>query len=156
MAAHAVGKDRRRLKHQRRIKRDAMDTAEFALLKAKVAIKDARTFDDLFGIVSAVVEGVLGLGELYVYDTSLRIGAKLGVYPDRVYLHAGTRKGAKALGLNFRADSIPMDEVPLPLRKLPAVDVEDILCIFKDDFGKKGNHLAKKISSCCDPKVVAC
>ncbi|MEK7411500.1 MAG: hypothetical protein AAB327_09000, partial [Actinomycetota bacterium] len=37
------------------------------------------------------------LGPLYVYDTALRIGAKKGQMPKVVYLHAGTREGAKKL-----------------------------------------------------------
>jgi hypothetical protein len=64
------------------------------------AIGTANSFADLIGIVASIAEGVSGLGELYIYDTALRIGAKSGLEPDMVYLHAGTRKGAKALGLD--------------------------------------------------------
>lgn len=67
-----------------------------------------------------------------VYDTALRIGAKLGLEPERVYLHAGTRVGARALGLDWRAPSILSQDLPSQLRLLPAWQVEDLLCIYKE------------------------
>jgi hypothetical protein len=73
-----------------------------------------------------------GLGSLYAYDTARRLGAKLGVEPQRVYLHAGTRKGAKALGLDYRQASLPVNDFPEPLRVLPADMLESFLCIYKD------------------------
>jgi len=33
-------------------------------------------------------------------DTTLRIGAKLNLFPKKVYLHPGTRRSARALGLD--------------------------------------------------------
>jgi hypothetical protein len=59
-------------------------------------MEKANDFGDLFHLVGAALDSIHGLGELYVYDTSLRIGAKLNLFPDRVYLHAGTRLGAGA------------------------------------------------------------
>ena len=35
--------------------------------------------------------------------SSFRIGAKINLFPTKVYLHAGTRRGARALGLDDRA-----------------------------------------------------
>ncbi len=62
----------------------------------------------------------------------LRIGANLGLEPDRVYLHTGTRTGARRLGLGFRSAWIECQDLPEALRSLPPWQVEDILCIFKD------------------------
>lgn len=77
--------------------------------------------------------GVLhGIGELTVYDTALRIGAKLGLLPKKVYLHAGTRAGARALGLNWKATSLAVRELPSELLTLTPHEIEDCLCIFKD------------------------
>lgn len=57
----------------------------------------------MFHLIDTALETIPGLGELYVYDTTLRIGAKLNLFPDKVYLHAGTRLGATALGLRTAA-----------------------------------------------------
>jgi hypothetical protein len=43
---------------------------------------------------------IKGFGELAVYDCSLRVGSYLNLLPDKIYLHAGTRKGAEALKMN--------------------------------------------------------
>jgi hypothetical protein len=69
-----------------------------------------------------------------VYDTSLRIGAKLGFEPKHVYLHAGTRVGARALGLDTSASYLRASELPAPLRALRPHEIEDALCIFKRQF----------------------
>ena len=62
------------------------------------------------------------------------IGAYLGVAPEKVYLHTGTRKGAKVLELNVASDCLEPDELPPPLRRLSPDDAENFLCIFKDAF----------------------
>jgi hypothetical protein len=72
-----------------------------------------------------------GLGPLYVYDTALNISAKLGHMPKAVYLHAGTRGGAAALGLQGDR-TLLMSELPSELRALEPYEVEDVLCIYKD------------------------
>jgi hypothetical protein len=69
---------------------------------------------------------------LTIYDTALRIGASLGLEPQSVYLHAGTRFGARRLGLDWRAETIPVSALPPPLRKLKPREIEDLLCIFAD------------------------
>jgi hypothetical protein len=69
-----------------------------------------------------------------IYDTAVRIGAKLDMSPDRVYLHAGTRAGARVLGLEWRADSVELSALPSAFRGLPGFEVEDILCIYKHDL----------------------
>jgi len=59
--------------------------------------------------------GIPGIGELAIYDTALRIAAKLRFEPAVVFLHAGTRIGAN------ESFSRAMD----------------VLCICKDRLGKK-------------------
>ena len=76
--------------HQRRIKKIAIQKALASLSDATDRIKRCRDFAELFHLIDAVLDDVPGIGELYVYDTSLRIGAKLNLYPKAVYLHAGT------------------------------------------------------------------
>src|ERR1700730_9584939 len=78
---------------------------------------------------------VPGIGELYVYDTALRLGAKLGVFPEKVYLHACTRIRVRNLGLDARSTALRMASLRRALRSLKPREVEDVLCIFKDRFG---------------------
>jgi hypothetical protein len=99
-AALAVNSRGKRYSHQRRLKKTALKEALRNLLDKSGALKLARDFDELFNLIGAAVKPIPGIGELYVYDTALRIGAKLKLFPIKVYLHAGTRVGARALGLN--------------------------------------------------------
>jgi hypothetical protein len=62
---------------------------------------------------------------------ALRIGARFGLEPKRVYVHAGTRDGARALGLDADRRTIEMAELPAPIRRLTAREAEDLLCIYK-------------------------
>jgi hypothetical protein len=72
------------------------------------------------------------MGELVVYDTALRIGARFGLEPEKVYVHRGTRDGVRKLGLDARRETIEMDELPAPIRRLTPREAEDFLCIYKD------------------------
>jgi hypothetical protein len=68
-------------------------------MKRQLKRAETKTFDDFFTLLEQLLAPIKGLGELYVYDTALRIGAKIGLLPRRVYLHAGTRVGARHLAL---------------------------------------------------------
>jgi hypothetical protein len=130
-----------RCDHQRRIPRLALDAARRRLRAPP--LRKVESFHELFSIVDSAVGGIPRIGELMVYDTALRIGANLGLEPDRVYLHRGTRRGARALGLNWRAEWLLPAELPKEFRSLPAWQVEDILCIFKDRFSGRGRRIAR-------------
>jgi len=72
-----------------------------------------------------------GLGELYAYDTALRIGSFIGTFPETVYLHAGARVGAKALGVDTKVKSVELRSLPKPFHSLEPHQAEDVLCIYK-------------------------
>jgi hypothetical protein len=71
------------------------------------------------------------LDRLKAIDRALRIGAKLGLQPTKEYLHAGTRVGARTLGLDWRAPVVDVRDLPRPLRTLAPHEIEDVLCVFK-------------------------
>lgn len=129
----ALAKDRRgkRLSHQRRLSRSTLEQAHKTLDSNIEAIETVKDFDELFNLIEAILEPITGIGELYVYDTSLRIGAKLGKMPEKVYLHAGTRAGAKALGIPRQEKSIEPNRLPAEFQELEPHEIEDVLCIFK-------------------------
>ncbi len=116
------------------MKKAALKQALLALLDASDTIRRVRSFDELFDRIRDEVESTPGIGELYVYDTSLRIGAKLNLLPARIYLHAGTRAGARALGLDYRAETLKVSALPKEFHVLEPHELEDILCIFKDEL----------------------
>jgi hypothetical protein len=89
----------------------------------------------LISRVDAAARPVRGIGKLYVYDTAIRLGAYLQLFPLQVYLHAGTRSGARALGLDYRVNSVSPTYLPAALQQLKPHEVEDVLCIYKDWLG---------------------
>jgi hypothetical protein len=142
-AALATNSEGKRYSHQRRLTRTALEEARRVLLRDSERIEHSESFDELFSLIQAMVGPIAGVGELYIYDTSLRIGAKLGLEPTRVYLHAGTRKGAHVLGFEGGTRALDVSELPAELRQLEPREIEDLLCIFKDDLPASGIEFTK-------------
>jgi hypothetical protein len=118
--------------HQRRVGLARLEPFEKSLQATRQAIARCRSFDELHTIVERCrTERV---GPLAVYDAAVRIAAYLSLAPDKIYLHTGTRKGAKALGLDTSQGHLNPDQLPRPLRRLSPDEIEDFLCIFKGSF----------------------
>jgi hypothetical protein len=102
------------------------------LLKRRAEIARVGEFDALYDLVRS--EKIVRVGDLMVYNVAARIGGFLGLDPTfHVYVHAGPRKGWRALV--GRPDSryrIPLEEVPSELRVLPPCLIEDFLCEFSE------------------------
>jgi len=134
-AARASKPDGSRYSHQWRLKPEDLERAAKKLETRLAAIERAQNFGILWEAIRSAVSHLAGLGELYVYDTSLRIGAKKETLPARIYLHAGTRDGAKALGIDIKGRKvIDRFELPLALQDLQPHEIEDVLCIYKAHF----------------------
>lgn len=129
--------------HQNRLKNDVMESVKNKLLRRKEEINNCSKFYQIINIVEEEAES--GFGELAIYDTSLRIGAFLGVYPEEVYLHAGTLKGAKAIGLQTQKKKIPLSDIPNGLKSLKVYEIEDFLCIYKNKL-KNNNVIINRLS----------
>ncbi len=132
LAALAINSKGKRYSHQRRLSKTVLEQARDILLESEKEIHQSQDFDDLFALLERLLSPIKGIGELYVYDTALRIGAKIGVFPKRVYLHAGTRVGAKALGFDGKTKTLEVSQLPEWLQQLQPHEIEDVLCIFKD------------------------
>ncbi len=124
----------KRFNHQRRIPGSVIEAFSAALLAQLPRIEGARGFADLHNIVQEVGSSLNGIGELTIYDTALRIGAKLHLEPERVYLHTGTRAGAAFLGLGGGRKWIAVNELPSAFRRLTGRQAEDCLCIFRESI----------------------
>lgn len=133
-AALAQSPSGKRLSHQRRIPGHVLQESRRRLLLKLPALKQARSFDTVYDLVSSTISPIPGIGELAVYDTALRIGAHLGLEPEKVYLHAGTRVGAAKLGLPSTSGYLEISQFPAELRRLKPHEIEDVLCIYKHRF----------------------
>ncbi len=121
----------KRAHHQRRLSSSTLNAAWDALQQCD--FKACRNFHDLFCLIDQTVRPIDGIGELYVYDTAHRIGAYLRLVPDRVYVHAGVRVGAKALGFK-KCDYILCSDLPGEFSALQPDQIEDCLCIYKHEL----------------------
>ena len=127
--------------HQWCIKQSALDESKRRLLGVQNKIKMRRDFEDLRGFVDSTIRNIRGIGDLTIYDTSLRIGAKLALYPKVIYLQAGVIDGAKALGIYHKRESRPIKHIPIehilkPISsRLEPYEIEDFLCICKGELG---------------------
>jgi hypothetical protein len=130
-AAVAIDDRQKRYGHQTRLSASSLSKGKTVLLEAAKELGACDSFDELHELLKECLNGIDGLGELYHYDTALRIGASRGVMPERVYLHRGTRDGARALGLNWRADSLDPRLLPKELAVLEPYEMEDFLCIYR-------------------------
>ncbi|MBV9070051.1 MAG: hypothetical protein JO093_04610 [Acidobacteria bacterium] len=144
-AVRAVKRDRKRYDHQYRIWRSAIPQAIAALLALEGRIARVETFDELLHLITEQLRDIPGIGELYYYDTAFRIGVYLGIYPTRVYLHAGTRAGARKLQppVDYRKDALEIGELPSELRGRPPYVTENILCIYRDWFGGDAHQIRR-------------
>lgn len=132
LAAFAKTAGGKRQPHQRRLPASTLGRAHAALDQCDFNV--CHSFEELFQLVNAAVGGIHGIGALTVYDTARRIGAYLKLEPEKVYLHAGTRAGARAIGLGAGRDTLEINELPVPFRSLSAGEIEDCLCIYKKEL----------------------
>jgi hypothetical protein len=136
-AAHSRLGDRKH-DHQQLIPPATLDLCAARLSENSSRLEASRGFDDLLGVVHAVLNSIHGAGEMVTYDIADRLGLHLGLPPQRIYLHRGTRDGAKALGLWRRGlKSIELHEFHArypEFRDLSAREAEDVLCIYKGVF----------------------
>ena len=113
--------------HQRRIPNEVLQKAADVLLR--VDLSACTNFDELHRAIDELIIGIHGIGELTVYDIATRVGAYLGFEPERVYLHSGTREGARAFG--FHGNFIEKEDLPHAFGRLSPAEIEDCLCIYK-------------------------
>ncbi|MDD2694296.1 MAG: hypothetical protein PHD58_00035 [Anaerolineales bacterium] len=147
LASLAINSQGKRYSHQRRLKKANLQRAKLTLLANSRNLKECREFEELFKVIEMLLEPISGIGELYVYDTALRIGAKLGLLPKKVYLHAGTRAGAKALGFDGKARALEISALPKEFRQLEPHEIEDVLCIFESELNDENFRISDKVGS---------
>ena len=130
-AVHARDQWGKRLSHQRRLVKHVIPTAYQTLKGLRAALQRAPTFDDLFALIEGALGPIPRAGDLYSYDTTMRIGAFLRLYPTRVFLQTGALAGARKLSRTYSARSIPLAQFPEPFHALAPFEVENLLCCYK-------------------------
>jgi hypothetical protein len=125
--------------HQRRLTAVALEAGRRALHAISDQLRAAPDFLQLWFLVQAAFAPIRGLGELAVYDAAERLRHRLKLSSHHViYLHAGARVGARRLaGGRLPKESawgILRTEVPSGLQHLSTHEIEDVLCIYKDEL----------------------
>jgi len=134
------GKDGKIHGHQHLVGKAKLEQARKKLQKCSDEIATIVSFDDLLTLVEDRTSSIYRFGVLAVYDTALRLGAHLDVWPEVVYLHAGTKNGCQALGVAIKGGTVEMAQLPKPIRSLQPHQAEDFLCIFKDALDGKNSE----------------
>ena len=122
--------------HQHHIPKYAANEVIKILLQDRVKMQNESDFTGIHNLISELISGIKGIGELTVYDIALRIGAGLGKYPEKVYLHRGSLEGAIVLlGKKAVKDRI-VEKLVFPdiFRDLESYEIEHILCIYRNNF----------------------
>lgn len=130
-ASMAINDKGKRFDHQRRLPSESLKESKESLFKIMTLLNASKDFAELHDLIKKTLDEVCGVGELFYYDTALRLGAFLKLFPECVHLHRGTRDGAKALGLNWQANTLDPKIFPPPIQKLSPHEIEDFLCIYK-------------------------
>lgn len=137
--------------HQHRVGKEKLGQAQKELQRHAGEIASCATFGELLALVEDRTSSIDRFGILAVYDTSLRLGAYRDLWPEIVYLHAGTKKGCKALGVATKCKAIEMARLPKPIRLLEPYQAEDFLCIFKNECAGEDGKVSGNGREGCQP-----
>jgi hypothetical protein len=129
-AALCVRADGKRHSHQYRIPASVLIQCAANLDRVIPRLRTCKSFDSIYELVGQEIRHIHGVGELVVYDITERIGICLNLMPQVLYLHAGTREGAKKLG--FTESKVDIKDLPEPLQSLSASELEDFFCNYKN------------------------
>lgn len=121
----------------------------------KIRVNSNCTFEDLYNYIASEIyienNKISGVGPLFLYDTSVRIGSHFNILPNKkVYIHYGPKKGLETLfSLKLKNDEVSIDIDTFENKKLlelKAYHIENFLCIYKD--GKLKNKKKIKCYYC--------
>jgi len=132
--------------HQRRIPKAVLEQAAARLQAIGPSLAKAGDFGDLHRLVERQIGGIHGIGALTVYDIGHRLGAYFGKAPELVYLHAGTRTGARVF--NVSGDSADPKNLLNAFSRLTPAEIEDCLCIYKDELRNGARTRADRRARC--------
>jgi len=133
-AAHARDDLGQRLSHQRRLRRHVIPAAYLLIEKISNELQTAANFEDLFSLIDTELNKVSYAGDLYSYDTALRVGAFLKLFPTQVFLQQGSMVGARKISTTYRERSVPLSQFPKSYHRLAPFEMENLLCCYKNNL----------------------
>lgn len=133
-AALSVDENGIRDSHQNRISKLVLDLWYDAVVQNTMTLKKANNFDAIHEILEKA--RIKGIGKLTIYDTAIRIAAYKNIYPDKIYIHAGTKIGIKNLIGKTSSKYIFKSDLPKEFQRseITCAEIENLLCIYKDAF----------------------
>ena len=142
--------------HQCRVGRVALSRAGRLLKQRFRSLRKARNFEELHSILARIAAEVPRFGKLATYDIAHRLGIYFGMKPELVYLHAGTKEGASAIGIFGSA--VDLKKFPKPLQIMSATQLEDFLCICKSALqgSVSFNQACSELSRSCVSRGSIC
>lgn len=130
--------------HQRRMTKECVKETKKALCNANILAGNYTTFEELYTAVRNTILSIRGIGNLAVYDITLRIAHRLSSKPlpnQYVYVARGALEGAQILFGKKVVKKNMNNGVRLPIalfhKLFPNVEsehIEAILCIYKKHF----------------------
>jgi hypothetical protein len=119
--------------HQRGIGVKLLRRSATLLKKQLPLLRKARSFAHLFIITEACKSELKGLGDLWSYDTALRMAFNRGrsFYPQTVFVQRGVRKGVRKIfsEKSFKERTLPMKIFPKEMRSMKPFEAENFLCV---------------------------
>jgi hypothetical protein len=120
--------------HQRRIGVKRLRQSATILKKFTPFIRKAKSFADLFVITETVKSDMKGPGDLWSYDTALRMAFNRGktFYPQAVFVQGAVVEGVKKMFSKIPMDgrTLPIKIFPKEIRQLRPFEVENFLSIW--------------------------
>ncbi|MGC4040339.1 MAG: hypothetical protein QM710_06015 [Flavobacterium sp.] len=116
--------------HQRRIGSKKASEGYKKLKDKEEDFRVCNTFEDIMLITNKVMMDIYRLGPLWSYDTALRIGFHLKVYPSDVYIQAGVVKGLKKYYPHLKPQRKIAKSDFIGLESLEPYEIENFLCVF--------------------------
>lgn len=133
-AASGVTPHRNIHPHQKGIGVKQLRQSAVVLKKYAPAIRKARSFADLFIITEAVRSQLRRLGDLWSYDTALRMAFNRGktFYPQAVFVQKTVKKGIKKIfhKMPLKQRTLPLKIFPKELQTMKPFEIENFLGVW--------------------------
>jgi hypothetical protein len=137
-AASGVTPHRKIHPHQRGIGVKQLRQSAALLKKYATSLRKARSYANLFIITEAVKSDLKGLGDLWSYDTALRMAFNRGktFYPKAVFVQKNVMKGIKKIfsKMPVKQRTLPVKIFPKEIQSLKPFEIENFLSV----CGKRG------------------
>lgn len=99
----------------------------------KPALRMAKDFEELYAAVKGIIKDVDMVGDVAIYDVTLRLGFYLNILPAKyVYLHAGAKEGYRQIvGGTKLPYRVEVSSMPPMFHNIEPYLLEDYFCISK-------------------------